>query len=64
MEGFIMRYDKLLNNKRFKALVKKQRDIVSRFPRSKYISSLSRNIQSYLEADKIRTKSSFVKNFR
>jgi len=59
-----MRYVKLLNNNRFKGLVNKQKQVVARFPRSKYISSLSRTIQSYIEKDQKRSKSSFVKNFR
>ena len=59
-----MRTNKLENNKRFKSLVKLQRDIVRRFPRSKYISSLSKTIEVYMKKDLKRTRSSFEKNFR
>ena len=59
-----MRYDKLLNNTRFKSLVKRQRSIVSKFQRTKYISSLTREINTYLYLDSIKPQSLFVKKFR
>jgi hypothetical protein len=51
-------------NNRFKEMVKRQRGVVARFPRSKYLSSLTRTIETFMQKDLTRSKSSFVKNFR
>lgn len=59
-----MRHNRLINNKRFKALVKRQRCVVGKYPRSKYMSSLTVEIQNYIQQDLERSKSSFVRNFR